>query len=381
MTIAGCSGGPTPSDAGAAEAPEPSPSTTPIERPDVPAPPEELTFEAGADLDPEVWLGGWHAEPLDMSHGFAVVNPRDDWEEQHFAEDCIASRYHRFTLDGLDPTLDDRSLSNQLLAQVTEIPVDDITEEGSDVLFPVVGRYPMMADFRVRAGGWSDGRSWLAAARVFGALETALVIKLDCEAGSMTGASGQQLYELLPAVAGAEALHVGLGRVDWNVLEALDFDDGANLVESSGGRWVDAALMDDASWTYDEGEPDDGMWTFASTDGDCTAEYQQSRLDEEDADLSDLEASNQMLMDTIEDPGAYEAEDVVDGGFALGVPGNDLIAMRLLAGTRDTGRWVTVARALTGPLYGFALAVTCTEGDPMDALDLLAAKSAIQVVP
>ena len=201
----------------------------------MPAPPEQLTFEAGADLDPEVWLAGWHAEPIDMTHGYPVVYPRDDWEEKHLSDGCEASRYHRFgSLDGLDLTLDDRTLSDQFLAQILEMPVADVTDGGSDVAFPVVGRWPMTADFRVRAGGWSDGGSWLAAVRVFGALDTALVIQLDCDPGPMTGASGQQMFDLLPEVVGLDALDVGLGRVDWNIVEALTFDDGADLVASSG---------------------------------------------------------------------------------------------------------------------------------------------------
>ena len=380
--LAGCTTSPTPEATPAIESAEAVPSPSSVQRPDVPAPPEQLTFEAGADLDPEVWLAGWHAEPIDMTHGYPVVYPRDDWEEIHLSDGCEASRYHRFgSLDGLDLTLDDRTLSDQFLAQILEMPVADISDGGSDVAFPVVGRWPTTADFRVRAGGWSDGGSWLAAVRVFGALDTALVIQLNCDPGPMTGASGQQMFDLLPEVAGVDALEVGLGRVDWNIVEALAFDDGADLVASSGAQWVDAALMEDASWTFDEGEPNDGTWSFASADGDCTVEYKQSFLDEESGALGDREASDELLASSLEDPDSFVPEDAVDGAFALAVPGNDFVAMRLIEGSEPAVRWVTAARAFTGPLLGFTITVTCSKGDPLKALELVVAKSAIRVVP
>ena len=317
--LAGCTIIPTPEATPAIEPAEAVTSPSSVPRPDVPAPPEQLTFEAGADLDPEVWLAGWHVEPIDMTHGYPVVYPRDDWEEKHLSDGCEGSRYHRFgSLDGLDLTLDDRTLSDQFLAQILEMPVAEISDGGSDVSFPVVGRWPMTADFRVRAGGWSDGGSWLTAVRVFGALDTALVIQLDCDPGPMTGATGQQMFELLPEVVGIDALAVGLGRVDWNIVEALAFDDGADLVASSGAQWVDTALMEDASWTFDDGKPDDGTWTYASADGDCTAEYEQTFLDEQGGwSPGDREASDEVLASSLEDPDSFVPEDVVDGAFAL----------------------------------------------------------------
>ena len=378
--LAGCSAGPTAEAARSAEPAETTTSPPADPTQEVPAPPDQLTFEAGADLDPQVWRAGWHVEPIDLTHGYTVVYPRDDWEEKHLSGDgCEGSRYHRFgSLDGLDLELDDRTLSDQFLAQILEMPVEEISEGGSDVLFPVVGRSPMTVDFRVRAGSFSDGGSWLAAARVFGALDTALVIQLDCDPGPMTGASGQQMFDLLPEVVGLESLDVGIGRVDWNVVEALDFEDGDDLVASSAARWVDDALTEDASWTLDE--PDlDGAWSYVSADGDCTAAYEQSRLDAGwyGASAGDREASDGLLAASLE----YELELVqssaVDGTFALAVPGNDLVAMRFI----EVGDWVMAARSFKGPLLGLTISVSCTNGDPMEALERVVAKSAIQVVP
>ena len=381
--LGGCVASPIPQATRAIEPAEAVTSSAPVPRPDVPPPPQQLTFEAGADLDPEVWLAGWHVEPIDMTNGYPVVYPRDDWEETHLSDGCESSRYHRFgSLDGLDLTLDDRTLSDQYLAQIVELPVAEVSDGGSDVLFPVVGRWPMTADFRVRAGGWSDGGSWLAAVRVFGALDTALVIQLHCDPGPMTGATGQQMFDLLPQVMGPDAFDVGLGRVDWNIVEALSFDDGADLVASSAVRWVDSALMEDASWTFDDGGTDNGNWTFASADGDCTADFQQSRLDEqESAGLGDREASDELLSLWLEDPDSFDPEDAVDGAFALAMPGNDFVAMRLIEHSESATRSVTAARAFTGPLLGVAITVTCSKGDPRKALALVVAKSAVLVVP
>jgi hypothetical protein len=380
--LAGCATVAPPEATQPIESAESSPTPTPIERPDVPPPPEQLSFDAGAELDSAVWLAGWHAQPIDMTSGYPVVFPRDDWEEQHFSGDgCVASRFHRFSLEGYDLTLDDRTLTDQYLAQLLEMPVADVTDGGSDVGFPVIGRYPMMADFRVRAGDWTDGGTWLAAARVFGALGTALVVQLNCDPGPMTGATGQQMFDLLPQVVGIDGLDVGLGRVDWNVVTELDFDDGADLVTSSGASWVDVPLMEDPEWTFDEGEPDDGMWSFASADGDCVAEFEQSRLAEYRHSMGDLQASDDLLASSLEDPDEFQPQDAVDVGFALGVPGNDLVLMRSVEGSGPTGDWVTAARALTGPLLGFTVTITCATGDPTTALSLLAGKSAIRVVP
>lgn len=131
----------------------------------------------------------------------------------------------------------------------------------------------------------------------------------------------------------------------------------------------------------DDGEPDDGSWSYASGDGDCTADFQQSRLEEDSATPGDREASDALVALWSEDPDGFAPEDAVDQGFALGVPGNDLVAMRLIEGSASGGRSVTAARAFTGPLLGLAITVTCSTGDPLNALELLAAKSAIQVIP
>ena len=58
----------------------------------------------------------------------------------NLSDGCEGSRYHRFgSLDGLDLTLDDRTLSDQFLAQILEMPVAEVTDGGSDVSFPWSG--------------------------------------------------------------------------------------------------------------------------------------------------------------------------------------------------------------------------------------------------
>ena len=63
------------------------------------------------------------------------------------------------------------------------------------------------------------------------------------------------------------------------------------------------------------------------------------------------------------------------------MPGNDLVAMRLIERSEPGVRWVTAARAFMGPLLGFTITVTCSTGDPLKALELVLAKSALRVVP
>ena len=97
--------------------------------------------------------------------------------------------------------------------------------------------------------------------------------------------------------------------------------------------------------------------------------------------LGDREASDELLASSLEDPDSFVPEDAVDGAFALAMPGNDLVAMRLIERSEPEVRRVTAARAFTGPLLGITITVTCSKGDPLKALELVVAKSAIRVVP
>ena len=232
--LAGCTTSPTPEATRAIEPAEPSPSPTSVERPDVPAPPEQLTFEAGADLDPEVWLAGWHAEPIDMTHGYPVVYPRDDWEEMNLSDGCEGSRYHRFgSLDGLDLTLDDRTLSDQYLAQILEMPVAEVYGWRFGCLVPggraVAGDGGLPGARRrlERRGQLAGSGEGLRCARHSTGHPAQLRPRSDDRGDRPAD------VRLLPEVVGLDGLDVGLGRVDWNIVETLTFDDGADLVASS----------------------------------------------------------------------------------------------------------------------------------------------------
>ena len=95
----------------------------------------------------------------------------------------------------------------------------------------------------------------------------------------------------------------------------------------------------------------------------------------------DREASDELLAASLDYAVSRVNQEAVDGTFALAVPGNDLVAMRLIDGSDSAGRRVMAARAFRGPLLGFTITVTCTSGDPREALKRVVAKSAIQVVP
>ncbi|GGI47317.1 hypothetical protein BCL57_002016 [Agromyces flavus] len=380
--LAGCSAGSvaettSPSQPEESTAPpfEPTPDANPL--------PDVLTFEAGADLDPAVWIAGWHVVPADMAHGYAVVHQRDDWEEVHLDDQgCVSTRSHQFgSLDGLDLSLDDRALSDQYFSQVVGIPAEAIAENGSDVPYPVVGR-DMTIEFRVLGGSRSDGGAWLAAARVLGALDTAMIIRLECEPGGMTGASSQDLFDHLAEVAGPDGSVVGIGRADWNVVDTLDFDAGDELIETSAAAWVDGALTTDPSWTLDEGAGNDGSWQYRANDGDCLVDFEQNLLTPETrASGEDRTASDELLAVWLDLPFEEVTDAAEDGGIALGVPGNDLAGARLYEEADGRGGTVTAARALVQPGFGFIISVECRKADPRGVLEQVIAKSALQVVP
>ncbi|GAA2461480.1 hypothetical protein [Agromyces soli] len=164
-------------------------------------------------------------------------------------------------------------------------------------------------------------------------------------------------------------------------LGELSFEDGALLTSASTAEWADGLMFDDG-WTLTSPDDGNGNWGYTSADGACTAAYWQGFIGDVDTSSGDDRiATDEMLAVVFGATAAEVGEVAVDGGFALGVPGNDDVDTRYVVGDDGTVQWVVAGRALVQPGLGFTLTIDCTGQDPEAVLDELNELSAIAVVP
>jgi hypothetical protein len=163
--------------------------------------------------------------------------------------------------------------------------------------------------------------------------------------------------------------------------DELSFEDGALLTSASTAEWADGLMFDDG-WTLTSPDDGNGNWGYTSADGACTAAYWQGFIGDVDTSSGDDRiATDEMLAVVFGATAAEVGEVAVDGGFALGVPGNDEVENRYVVGDDGTVRWVVAGRALVQPGLGFTLTIDCTGQDPEAVLDGLNELSAIAVMP
>ncbi len=163
--------------------------------------------------------------------------------------------------------------------------------------------------------------------------------------------------------------------------DELSFEDGALLTSASTAEWADGLMFDDG-WTLTSPDDGNGNWGYTSADGACTAAYWQGFIGDVDTSSGDDRiATDEMLAVVFGATAAEVGEVAVDGGFALGVPGNDDVDTRYVVGDDGTVQWVVAGRALAQPGLGFTLTIDCTGQDPEAVLDALNELSAIAVVP
>ncbi|MFD6053205.1 hypothetical protein [Agromyces sp. NPDC060279] len=170
-------------------------------------------------------------------------------------------------------------------------------------------------------------------------------------------------------------------ETDGAELDGLSFEDGALLTSASTAEWADGLMFDDG-WTLTSPDDGNGNWGYTSADGACTAAYRQGFIGDVDTSSGDDRIATDEMLAVVFGATADEVGEVaVDGGFALGVPGNDDVATRYVVGDDGTVQWVVAGRALVQPGLGFTLTIDCTGQDPEAVLDGLNELSAIAVVP
>lgn len=205
LVLTGCA----PDPAGARRvSPEPTASADagetpePVEDPGT-NPPAELTFVAGAELDPGLWLVGWDDRLMADDERFAVSAPDDgngSWAYLDAQTQCTVAFYQGAITD-LQLGADDRESTDNMLAavlsaQIPGVTPADVTANASDEYVAQTTQEGTV-EVRIVAGSGGSGGSdatWSEFGRTFGTLGTSLVVNVECPAGQDASA---EVLELL----------------------------------------------------------------------------------------------------------------------------------------------------------------------------------------
>ncbi|WP_345802818.1 hypothetical protein AAIB33_06950 [Microbacterium sp. AZCO] len=162
-----------------------TPTPTPI---GTPSPTVEIQFADGDLLDP-TQTASW-ADPLKGAAGYTVVTARDgngSWSYKSDAIGCTIG-YWEGPLTGLDPSSDDKALSDQLLAAQFGTTAEEIATYVQDDIAPFRTPSERVQTRAVPGADDQSGSTYLIAARAFGALGQGFVATLQCPAATNVGA-------------------------------------------------------------------------------------------------------------------------------------------------------------------------------------------------
>lgn len=318
--------------------------------------PDVVTFADGDGLRTGVWEVGWNHTRL-WGGGYTYVlsaGEQDDglWEYTQNATGCDILLLQSTDVDGTD----DLGASDAALAEFSEVDAADLADLAFESTASISGM-PSRLQFRAVAATRSGAseHAQVHATRVLTATGTDLSMKIECPEGADAIAAANLLLD---------DLTVDIGRPG----DPLDFGASAGLVPDLS-VWQDAALVD-GGWTV--ARPDEGgSWAYTSADGDCTADFQQSRLEDSERGAADDRAATEQLMAWYY---GWSAADVsADQGermLGFGPTTNRILAARTIEAVDDSGReGILLARAFRQSGLGFLVDVWCTQRDPGDALE------------
>ncbi|MEV5071369.1 hypothetical protein MRBLMI12_003000 [Microbacterium sp. LMI12-1-1.1] len=178
---------PEPSDSASVDAGE-----TPEPADDAGSPPTEITFAAGAELDPALWTVGWDDRLMAADERFATSSPDDgngSWAYLDGQTQCTVAFYQGAITD-LELGADDRESTDNMLAAVLSTQIPGVT--GADVSANASDDYVAQTtqegtvDIRMvggSGGAGGDEASWSEFGRTFGTLGTSLVVNVECPPG------------------------------------------------------------------------------------------------------------------------------------------------------------------------------------------------------
>lgn len=181
----------SPEPTASADAGDDAPTSEPVEEPGT-TPPSDLTFAAGAELDPGLWVVGWDDRLMAADERFAVSSPDDgngSWAYLDAQTQCTAAFYQGAITD-LVLGVDDRESTDNMLAAVlsTQIPgvtAAEVTANASDE-YVAQTTQDGTVEVRVVTGSGGSGGSdatWSEFGRTFGTLGTSLVVNVECPTG------------------------------------------------------------------------------------------------------------------------------------------------------------------------------------------------------
>jgi len=171
---------------------------------DAPSPPADLTFAAGADLEPGAWHAGWDDRLMVADDRFSVSTPDDGngaWAYLDGQTQCTVAFYQGAITD-LAMGADDRESTDNMLAavltaQIPGVTGADVTANASDE-FVAQTTQEGSVDVRIvggSGGSAGDEATWSEFGRMFGTLGTALVVNVECPAGQDASAEVSTLLD------------------------------------------------------------------------------------------------------------------------------------------------------------------------------------------
>lgn len=174
------------------------------------APPTEITFEAGAELDPALWRAGWDDRLMAADDRFAVSSPDDgngSWAYLDGQTQCTIAFYQGAITD-LELGADDRESTDNMLAAVlsTQIPGVTAADVAANASDDYVAQTTQEGSVEIRMVGGSGGgggseAGWSEFGRTFGALGMSLVVNVECPPGEDIGAEVTDLLNEYIGVA------------------------------------------------------------------------------------------------------------------------------------------------------------------------------------
>ncbi|WP_243077332.1 hypothetical protein [Microbacterium sp. SS28] len=327
--------------------------------------PDVVTFADGEGLRSGTWQVRWnHTGLWDGGYTYVLSTGGQDeglWDYTQNATGCDVLLIQAEYVEGAD----DLAASDDALAEFSEMNPSAL----GDVVFESTARIsgsPSRLQFRAVAAkreGASE-HAQVHSTRVLTAADAELSMKIECPEG-------------IDAIDSANLLLGDLAVDIRRSRERLDFEASAGLVPDQS-IWEDSAVVGGGNWTLTT--PDDGgSWGYTSADGDCTANFQQSRLDETVTTAPDDRVATDRAMAwyygwTEDDV----SSDALERDMGFGPPANRVVAARTIEAVNDSGmNGILAARAFRQSGLAFFIDVWCTQRVPADALEEILGSASI----
>ncbi|MEI3849038.1 MULTISPECIES: hypothetical protein [unclassified Microbacterium] len=342
-------------DATAPPSPSPSPSAGTAAWRTSSELPEVVTFAAGDGLRSGPWRVGWNHTRL-WGGGYTYVlstGSQDEglWNYTQTSTGCDILLIQDHDVDDSDDlTASDAALA--VFSKVDPTSFGDLVFESTASISGTPSRLQFHSIAATREG--TGEHALVHSTRVLATADTELSMRIECPEGADAIAAANLLLD---------ELTVDVRRPD----DPVDFEATAGHVPDES-VWQDSALVEGA-WTLTT--PDDGgAWGYTSSDGDCTVDFQQMRLDETDRAAPDDEvATDRLVAWWVGWPEEEVAAAGEDGYLGYGPPSNRILSARALEGDDGARNWALMARAFRQPGLAFFVDVWCTQRNAADALE------------